>query len=74
MKIIQSFWGGHNKDIENPYGWANYRFHWLGWMLSSLQLRSNYEKVELYTDKFGYDLLVKKLRLPYTEFMLFLTN
>ncbi|WP_195253501.1 DUF6734 family protein [Hoylesella timonensis] len=67
MKIIQSFWGGHNKDIENPYGWANYRFHWLGWMLSSLQLRSHYEKVELYTDKFGYDLLVKKLRLPYTD-------
>ena len=19
MKIIPSFWGGHNKDIENPY-------------------------------------------------------
>jgi len=67
MKIIQSFWGGKDKRIENNYGWSDYRFHWLGWMLSSHQLVKYYNQVELYTDEFGYDILIRKLKLPYTK-------
>ena len=67
MKIIQSFWGGKNKDITNKYGWSDYRFHWLSWMLSCHQLRKFYNCVELYTDEFGYDILINKLKLPYTK-------
>jgi len=67
MKIIQSFWGGKNKCIENHYGWWNYKFHWLGWMLSCYQLIKFYDQVELFTDEFGYDILINKLQLPYTS-------
>ena len=67
MKIIQSFWSGKNKRIDNNYGWFDYKFHWLGWMLSCHQLRKFYDRVELYTDEFGYDVLIRKLKLPYTK-------
>lgn len=67
MRIIQSFWGGSNKNVTYAYGWADYRYHWLGWMLSCFQLRKYYDQVELYTDEFGYDVLIKKLQLPYTK-------
>ncbi|GHT18877.1 hypothetical protein FACS189429_5960 [Bacteroidia bacterium] len=67
MKIIQSFWGGQNKDLINKYGWFEFHYHWLSWMLSCYQLRKFYDKVELYTDKFGYDILINKLKLPYTN-------
>jgi hypothetical protein len=67
MKIIQSFWGGKYKSIEDSYGWWDHRFHWLGWMLSCNQLLRFYDRVELYTDEFGYDILIRKLKLPYTN-------
>jgi hypothetical protein len=67
MKIIQSFWSGRHKSITNKYGWLDYQYHWLGWMLSCYQLRKYYDEVELYTDKFGYDILINKLKLPYTQ-------
>jgi len=67
MKIIQSFWGGKNKKLENHYGWFDYKFHWLGWMLSCHQLIKFYDHVELYTDDFGKDILINKLQLPYTK-------
>jgi hypothetical protein len=67
MKVIQSFWGGKNKSIQNSYGWLDYKFHWLGWMLSCHQLVKYYNEVELYTDEFGYDILIRKLHLPYSK-------
>ncbi|MBB3188344.1 DUF6734 family protein [Microbacter margulisiae] len=67
MKVIQSFWGGQHKSIQNSYGWLDYKFHWLGWMLSCHQLVKYYNDVELYTDEFGYDILICKLHLPYTK-------
>jgi hypothetical protein len=36
-------------------------------MLSCHQLRKFYDQVELYTDEFGYDILINKLKLPYTK-------
>ncbi len=67
MKIIQSFWSGQNNDIFDNRGWLSYEYHWLGWILSCNQLRKFYDEVELYTDSFGYEILIKKLKLPYTK-------
>jgi len=67
MKIIQSFWSGRLSDIRDNRGWLSYEYHWLGWILSCNQLRKFYDVVELYTDAFGYEILIEKLRLPYTK-------
>ena len=67
MKIIQSFWSGNQQDINNNYGWYNARFNWISWILSSNQLVKYHKDVELYTDAFGYEILIKKLQLPYTK-------
>lgn len=67
MKIIQSFWSGGLKDLRDNRGWLSYEYHWLGWILSCNQLRKFYNDVELYTDAFGYEILIEKLRLPYTK-------
>lgn len=39
----------------------------MSWTLSCLSLRQFYDDVELYTDRMGYELLIEKLRLPYTK-------
>lgn len=67
MKIIQSFWSGQNNNIEDNRGWLSYEYHWLGWILSCNQLRKFYDDVELYTDLYGYKILIEKLKLPYTK-------
>lgn len=67
MKIIQSFWSGNQKDFSNNYGWNSYKYNWMSWILSCHQLVRFYDRVELYTDDFGYDILIKKLKLPYTK-------
>ncbi|WP_438425910.1 DUF6734 family protein [Aquimarina macrocephali] len=67
MKIIQSFWTGNKEPLENSYGWLNSKSHYLGWVLSVNQLRLFYDKVELFTDNKGYEILIDKLKLPYTK-------
>jgi hypothetical protein len=67
MKIIQSFWSGNQKKTDGNYGWFDSKSHWMGWILSVNQLIKYYENVELYTDDFGYDVLINKLGLPYTK-------
>ncbi|PIF34378.1 hypothetical protein CLU81_5017 [Flavobacterium sp. 9] len=67
MKIIQSFWSGNQKKIDTEYGWCKSQYHWMGWILSVNQLVKYYDKVELYTDDFGYEILINKLQLPYTK-------
>lgn len=67
MKIIQSFWSGNQTKFTNNYGWYSYKYNWLSWVLSCIQLVKFHKDVELYTDKFGYDILIKKLKLPYTK-------
>ena len=67
MKIIQSFWSGNQTDFTNNYGWYNYKYNWLSWILSCHQLVKYHKEVELYTDSFGYDILIRKLQLPYTN-------
>ncbi|WP_294964482.1 DUF6734 family protein [uncultured Flavobacterium sp.] len=67
MKIIQSFWSGNKKKEDENYGWHDSEFHWMGWILSVNQLIKYYDKVELYTDDFGYEILINQLKLPYTK-------
>ncbi|RYJ39614.1 hypothetical protein NU08_1283 [Flavobacterium anhuiense] len=67
MKIIQSFWSGNLNDLTCNYGWISYKYNWLSWILSSHQLVKFHEEVELYTDRFGYEILIEKLNLPYTK-------
>jgi hypothetical protein len=67
MKIIQSFWSGNQQDINNNYGWYNARFNWISWILSCNQLLKFHKDVELFTDGFGYEILIEKLQLPCTK-------
>ncbi|GAA3744512.1 hypothetical protein GCM10022422_30750 [Flavobacterium ginsengisoli] len=67
MKIIQSFWSGNQNDFSNACGWESYRYNWMSWILSCYQLVKYHKNVELYTDAFGYKILIEKLKLPYTK-------
>jgi hypothetical protein len=67
MKIIQSFWSGNLTEVTNNYGWFSYKYNWLSWLLSCHQLIKFHKDVELYTDRFGYEILITKLQLPYTK-------
>jgi len=67
MKIIQSFWAGNQKDFTNSYGWLDYKYNWMSWILSCHQLVKYHKDVELFTDSFGYEILIEKLQLPYTK-------
>lgn len=67
MKIVQSFWSGNLTDFRNNYGWLSYKYNWMSWLLSCHQLVKYHKEVELYTDRFGYEILITKLQLPYTK-------
>lgn len=68
MKIIQSFWSGKiNHITENNFGWVSSKYNLLSWILSVNQLRKYYEDVELYTDALGAEILIDRLKLPYTK-------
>ncbi|MGC4128414.1 MAG: hypothetical protein QM564_02405 [Bergeyella sp.] len=67
MKIVQSFWSGNNRNLDKSYGWLSPKYHWLGWVLSVNQLKQFYDEVELITDKIGNEILIEKLKLPYSK-------
>ncbi|UUF15760.1 MULTISPECIES: DUF6734 family protein [Flavobacterium] len=67
MKIIQSFWSGNETNFANDAGWYSYKYNWLSWILSCHQLVNYHDEVELYTDQFGYKILIEELKLPYTK-------
>ena len=67
MKVIQSFWTGNQSKSDATYGWLSNKYHWLSWILSSNQLSKHHSNLELYTDAFGYEILIKKLKLPYSK-------
>jgi len=67
MKVIQSFWSGNKTNLNNNYGWLSNKHHWISWILSANQLSKHHSQLELYTDSFGYDILIKNLKLPYTK-------
>lgn len=53
--------------MECGYGWPNAEYNLMSWALSCCSLRAHYDQVELYTDQRGYDVLIQKLCLPYTD-------
>jgi len=74
MKIVQSLWSkpGQKKNTSNfsemnRCGWPDKKYNYYSWALSALQFKKYYDRVELVTDKDGYDLLINKLELPYTD-------
>lgn len=67
MKIVQSFWTGHKDCLKDCYGWLSPICNYLSWIVSCNQLRKYYDDVTLVTDKQGYDVLINKLQLPYTD-------
>lgn len=67
MKIVQSFWTGNKDCQKDGHGWESPIYHYASWILSCNQLRQYYDDVILVTDKAGYDVLIKKLHLPYTD-------
>lgn len=67
MKIIQSFWSGNKDCLKDGYGWLNPIYHYAGWILSCNQLRKYYDDVILVTDRVGYDILIDRLHLPYSD-------
>lgn len=74
MKIVQSYWSKPCQTrTRSPYrhanacGWPDKRYNYFSWALSVLQFRTFYDKVELVTDRAGYELLIERLQLPYTD-------
>ncbi|WP_299314971.1 DUF6734 family protein [uncultured Aquimarina sp.] len=74
MKIIHSFWSKPSlkKNEYNAFdrsngGWSDRKYNYMSWALSCLQFKKYYKEVELVTDKFGYDILINHLNLPYTD-------
>ncbi|NML37851.1 hypothetical protein HHL17_11660 [Chitinophaga sp. G-6-1-13] len=69
MKIVQSLWSkpGHKRMEWNKCGWPDRKYNYYSWTLSALQFRKFYDDVELVTDQAGYELLIDKLKLPYTS-------
>lgn len=55
------------KDARYNGGWPHRAVNYYSWALSCLQLRKYYPAVELYTDNIGKEILVDKLKLPYTN-------
>lgn len=67
MKIIQSFWTRNSFDLEQLKGsWLDHVYALMSWALSNHTITQFYD-VELYTDDFGYDILVNKLELNYKK-------
>ena len=67
MRIVQTFWSGGGDPLEKSYGWPHAVYNLMSWALSCCSLRKYYDDVVLYTDRQGYEILIEKLHLPYTE-------
>lgn len=72
MKIIQSFWTkpmvcglGSSHSGRFVGGWLEEKYHLASWIFSCMQLKQYYPRIELITDKLGYEILIKELELPY---------
>jgi hypothetical protein len=71
MRIVQSLW---SKPAERFGGWqhyhghwANRRYFWCSWVLSTCWAARHYGNVELVTDNEGARWLVDRLKLPFTS-------
>ncbi len=67
VRIIQTFWSGGASPLVKSCGWTHPEYNLMSWALSCCSLREHYDQVELYTDQRGYEVLIDKLHLPYTD-------
>ena len=67
MKAVQTLWTRGQSLLADGFGWAHPQYNLMSWALSSLCLSEHFNEVVLYTDSIGYEMLVKKLGLPYTD-------
>lgn len=67
MRIVQTFWTAGRDPLKYSFGWSHPEYNLMSWALSCLSLREHYDEVALYTDQEGYNVLISKLHLPYTE-------
>lgn len=76
MRIIQTFWTQNNKanSILIKGGWLSNEAFYMCWALSCLNAKKHYGNIELYTDKGGYDVLIKQFNLPYDKVHIVFTD
>jgi len=81
MKIVQSFWSKpfmHSEsflvDSRINGGWPHRILHYYSCALSCLRLREFYEDVELITDDLGKEIMIDKMKLPFTYVRLALND
>lgn len=68
MRIVQTLYSGDKADfLAQTFGWFAPEYHVMGWALSCLQLKKYYSDLTLYADGRSADLLINKLKLPYTN-------
>jgi hypothetical protein len=73
MKIVQTFW---SKPICYEYdagmrgvkgGWTQTDYYFMSWAFSFYRLSQYYQNIELVTDEVGAEMLIQKLKLPYSN-------
>lgn len=75
MKIVQSFWSCSHTDLFRfTAGWAGAEYNLMSWALSCLLLKEYYPNVTLYCDKVSANILIDKLKLPYSNVVCRLDN
>lgn len=72
MNIVQTFWTKPFLCSELTMsklsgGWPNKLYNYFSVALSVLLLRRQFNSVHLYTDELGNELLIEKMKLPYTQ-------
>ena len=67
MRIIQTFYTKNIKSANPCGGWLTEEYHYMCWALSCLSAKRCYGKVELYTDIYGAEMLIDRLKLPYDD-------
>lgn len=68
MKFTQLFWTPKEKTINSvSSGWLDLKYHIFSWILSCNSILKFYPNLSLITDDFGEEILINKLKLPYTN-------
>jgi hypothetical protein len=76
MKIVQTLWTlpsfakTSKTNLENRLsgGWLYPKYYYCAMAYSCLTLKKFYDQVELVSDDFGINLLINKLKLPYSSY------
>jgi len=68
MRFVQTLFIDDSKDpFQDGFGWIKPEYHLMGWALSCLQLKKFYGSVDLYANTKASNVLIDKIKLPYSE-------